>query len=62
LDFAIALEALLLPGDRDAGQGNLSYRFRVSEGFPRAQDFNEMLLHSDAPLTGVPASEQSSAG
>jgi len=120
LDFAIALEVLLLPDDPEAGQGNLSYRFRVhgahyladsaaerrdvfrrlrdiyntrsglvhgghypspaeiaaardsardlaargllravSEGFPSAADFNEMLLGSAPPFTGSPAGEQS---
>jgi hypothetical protein len=33
LDFAIALEALLLPYDEDARRGDLSYRFRIHGGY-----------------------------
>lgn len=33
LDFAIALEALLLPYDEDARRGDLAYRFRIHGGY-----------------------------
>jgi hypothetical protein len=41
LDFAIALESLLLPYDEDARRGDLTYRFRIHGGYFLAKTKSE---------------------